>query len=274
MKNRLYTFAFLTLALLIQGPALIAQKSISDIAELSDKKWSKFVHTSMNDYWLEGLVSTNLLDADKTPQPKRIGILTVQLYSLGSESSMRAGDWVTTTKYSSTAEGQAFFVDQMMAIIVPEMTQVFGNAGYELLEPSAYLDTPEKHEIYKTGKSTIETSGLTKLAAGKLEAGADYNFSGEVPAGYEWYPVSPTALSMDTKGPPAYGLLAEKLGLDGLLIFSLTTVTSKKYVSLDKFNAAIVGPVDDNKDAEYKGRINSGSMNRARDGIYYAYAGF
>jgi len=69
-------------------------------------------------------------------------------------------------------------------------------------------------------------------------------------------------------------LLAEKLGLDGLLILSLTTVTSKKYVSLDKFDAVIVGPVDDNKDAEYKGRINSGSMNRARDGIYYSSAGF
>ena len=69
-------------------------------------------------------------------------------------------------------------------------------------------------------------------------------------------------------------MLAEKLGLDGLLILSLTTVTSKKYVSFDKFNAVIVGPVDDDKDAEYKGRINSGSMNRARDGIYYSYAGF
>ena len=90
-----------------------------------------------------------------------------------------------------------------MAIIVPEMTQVFGNAGYELPEPAAYLDTPEKREIYKTGKTTIETSGLTKLAAGKPEAGADYDFSGEVPAGYEWCPVSPVALTMDTKGPPA-----------------------------------------------------------------------
>jgi len=34
---------------------------------------------------------------------------------------------------------------------------------YELPEPSAYPDTPEKREIYKTSKTTIETDSRSRL---------------------------------------------------------------------------------------------------------------
>ena len=77
MKNRLYKFAFLTFALLISGPALIAQKSISDIAELSDKKWDKLVKSYKNTSTaigeLQKLLNAELLAEENLPNPKKSG---------------------------------------------------------------------------------------------------------------------------------------------------------------------------------------------------------
>lgn len=275
MKNLLLNSAALFLVIFGLNQSLQAQKSVTDIAELSDKKWDKFLSSDVPAfYYLQGLVNTGLLDAENAPQPKRIGILTFQLYSLGSSSSSKAGDWVYTRTYYSTEGGEAFLTDQIMGMIVPEMKRSFTDAGYELLTPSEYLDTPAKREAYETGASTIEASGLTKFAWGSLESGSDDGYEGVVPEGYQFYPISPKALSGDIKGPAGYGLLAEKLGLDGLLIISMTTVTSRKYITLDNFSAAVVGPINDNKEAEYKGRIGAGNMNRARNGLVYSYAGF
>lgn len=274
MKSIRFNTAALLLLIFGCIPSVDAQKSITEIAEMSDKKWDKFARSEIiGDYWLEGLIGTGLLNPENVPEPKRIGIVTLQMYSISTYSTQKAGGWIYTRSFSPTAEGEAFLVDQMMGIIVPVMKETFKKEGYEILEPEEFADTPEKSEAYKNGRDSIEATGFTKLIGGKIESGADEDFSGLVPEGYVFYPISPDNLGMDSKGPAGYGKLAERLGLDAVMILSMMATTSKKYVTLNHFRAAIVCPVQDNKEAEYTGRINSKSMNYARDGIVCSYAG-
>ncbi|HKK39630.1 MAG TPA: hypothetical protein VJ949_09455, partial [Cryomorphaceae bacterium] len=195
MKIQFYLPKTILIIALAMATNLSAQKSIEDIAEMSDKKWDKFVQSQMiGDYWLEGLINTGLLDPENVPEPKRIGIITLQMYSISSSSTLKTDNWIYTQTFSPTAEGEAFLVDQMMSIIVPVMDKTFEREGYEILEPEEFADTAEKLDAYKNGRDSIEATGFTKLIGGKIESGADEDFSGMVPAGYEFYPISPENL--------------------------------------------------------------------------------
>ncbi|MBL0766130.1 hypothetical protein [Marivirga atlantica] len=251
-----------------------AQKSIKDIAEMKDKQWGKFVKTSFTGaYWLEGLTSVGLLDADKTPQPKKIGLLTMQLYTASASTSNTAGNWTTTTYFTTSEEGSKLLIENLKEYMLPAMKQAFNEVDIQLLEPAEFADTPEKKEIYMNSRDEIETGGFTQMITSSLENGKETNFAGTVPEGYTWYPVTAGVLDVDVKGPSGYGELAEKLGLDGVLVVTILTTTHRKYISLNKVEMGVAGPINDNPEAEYNGRINSKSMNTARGGVMYGYAG-
>lgn len=282
--NRLASFILLYLCF---STLTLAQKSLQEIADLNDKKWDKLVKSYKNSgSWidaLQGLLNEELLAEENLPDPKKIGVLTVQIMDKSetkvSKSTFKGAYSTTTnTTYSKnflSPSGSNIVADKFLETMLPIFEDQFRAKGISLIEPKDFLTDEEKRTIYQEGVDKIEVSGLVKsmLSINSFLTRKDREVQSSLSAsGYEFYPVSASIMSMDFKSPAALGLIVEDLGLDAVLVLTVNVslVRNGKSMVLHGLEAGIVGPIDDDTTKEYKGRIGAGMMNMYRDGLPFS----
>ncbi|WP_425636591.1 hypothetical protein ACPUEN_14360 [Algoriphagus yeomjeoni] len=287
MKSLFKSLVFFILLFLCFSNLVSAQKSLQDIAELNDKKWDKLVKNYRNNStWidqLQGLLNEDLLAEENLPDPKGIGVLTMQVWdkseTVVSQSTFEGMySSTTTTTYSKnflSPSGSNIVADKFIETMLPIYGDQFKTKGISLIEPQEFLTDEEKRTIYKEGVYAIEVSGLVKslLSINTFLTGKDKEVQSSLSAsGYEFYPVSASIMSSDFKSPASLGLIVEDLGLDAVLILTVNVslVRNGKSLVLHGLEAGIVGPIDDDQSKEYKGRIGAGMMNMYRDGLSFS----
>ncbi|EAZ82022.1 hypothetical protein [Algoriphagus machipongonensis] len=278
MKSIFKPLAFFSLFFLGISSLGFAQKSLQEIAELNDKKWDKLVKNYRNYSnsidQLQGLLNVELLAEENLPNPKKIGVLSMQVWDYSVTNSSKVAQTTVYQKNFLTPEGSNLVADHFLESILPIFQDQFQAKGIALVEPSEFLTDEEKRKIYEEGGSRIETSGLVKTL-GSITSFLYNSKMGEgsvAASGYEFYPISVVNMSTDFKAPATLGLLVEDLDLDAVLILSVgvSLVKNGRTMVLHKIEAAIVGPIDDDQSKEYKGRIGAGMMNMYRDGLNYS----
>ncbi len=98
--------------------------------------------------------------------PKKVGILTFVVQDRSSSSSYTAGDWKFTTTAKATADGTSMVANQIYFNVIKGFKETFKHKGMNLLEPSEYLDTDTKRDLYnnfelKNPKILTMFSGIT-----------------------------------------------------------------------------------------------------------------
>lgn len=291
MKTIKQTSLIFVLLLLCSANLVSAQKSMQDLAELKDRKWDKLVTSYKNSStWidqLQGLLSVDLLAEENLPNPKNVGVLTMQIWDksitkISKTSTKSPFSTTTTTLYSKkflTPSGSNMVADTFLKTMLPVFVDKFQAKGISVLEPKDYLDSEEKKTIYQNGVNKVELSGLSKTLQklNKFLTKKDLEVQGSLSAtGYEFYPLSAKLISIDFKAPASVGLIAEDLGLDAVLIVTINVSLEKrgKSLVLHGIETALVGPIDDDTSKEYKGRIGAGMMNKYRDGMNFSSAYF
>ncbi|GGE31739.1 hypothetical protein GCM10010832_10080 [Psychroflexus planctonicus] len=260
---------------------------MQDVAELKDRKWDKLVKSYKNNStWidaLQGLLNEDLLSEDNLPNPKKIGVLTMQIWDksitkVSKTTTKTPFSTTTTTLYSKnylTPSGSNMVADKFLEHMLPILKTKFKAKSISLLEPKEYLNSEEKTTIYRDGVNKIELSGLSKSLQklNKFFTKKDLEVQGSLSAtGYEFYPLSAKLVSTDFKAPASVGLISEELELDAVLIITVNVSLEKRGKSLviHGIETALVGPIDDDTTKEYKGRIGAGMMNKYRDGLNFS----
>lgn len=269
-----------TIVLLGISNSIHAQKSMQDLAELKDKKWDKLVKSYKNNStWidqLQGLLNEDLLKEENLPNPKKIGILTMQIFDKSTTKINKVADVTVYTKNYLTEAGSNVIADKFLNGMLPTFTKAFEEQDISLLEPKDYLTDGNKKKVYKESEDQVEISGLSKALRNSFTrmltgdvSGKSWNVSA---TGYEFYPISASIVATDFKAPASIGLIAEKLELDAVLIISVNVslVKNGKSMMLHGIETAMVGPINDDTSKEYKGRIGAGMMNKYRDGLTFS----
>jgi len=271
------TFKFLIffLGLFIISSTLTAQKSIEDIAKMKENKWQKLVEGKYGYINLipgfKTMIQENLLKEENVPNPKNIGILTFQLWDEPTWKSTRAGDWVYYEKNLLTEEGSNLVSNELYKLMLPAIKKKFSSAGITLKTTDEYLDSEEKMQIYREGASQVKVSGLVKFLTDGLHnrLQGENEGQGTVSAdGYAFYPVTASVMASDFKAPGIVGKITENLGLDASLIISVNVSIEKggKLLVFRGMGMAIVGPVKDEEDVEFRGKIGKKMVQYQRDG--------
>lgn len=283
MKTIKQTSLIFVLLLLCSANLVSAQKSMQDLAELKDRKWNKLVKSYKNSStWidqLQGLLSVDLLTEDNLPNPKRIGVLTMQIWDNSVTNSSKIGNTTLYTKNYLTPSGSNLVADKFHNAMMPVFTAKFKESGISLLEPKDFLTNEENKQAYIDGANKVELSGLMKVmsSVNSILMGGKEKAQGSASAtGYEFYPLSAKLVSSDFKAPASVGLITEDLDLDAVLIITINVSLEKrgKSLVLHGIETALVGPIDDDTSKEYKGRIGAGMMNKYRNGMNFSSAYF
>jgi hypothetical protein len=278
MKSLLPRIAFAVFFYLGLSTFAEAQKSIQEIAELNEKKWDKLVKNYKNySTWidqLQGLLNEELLAEENLPNPKKIGVLSMQVWDYSVTTSSKVAQTTIYSKNYLTPEGSNLVADHFLEILLPEFQNQFQAKGIALVEPSEFITDEEKRKIYEEGGSRIETSGLVKTLGSitNLLYNEKMGEGSVAASGYEFYPISVVTMATDFKAPATLGLVVEDLDLDAVLILSVgvSLVRNGRTMLLHEIEAGIVGPIDDDQSKEYKGRIGAGTMNMYRDGMSFS----
>lgn len=277
-SKNLLLIALAVFFLAISSP-INAQKTVQDLAELKDKKWGKLVKSYKNSStWidqLQGLLNEDLLKEENLPNPKKIGVLTMQVWDNSVTKSTKIGDATIFSKNFLTSAGSNIVADKFHNAMMPVFTAKFKERGISLLEPKDFLTNEENKQAYIDGANKVELSGLMKVmgSIGSILMGSKEQAQGTASAtGYEFYPISAKAISSDFKAPASIGLIAEDLNLDAVLIITVdvSLVKNGKSMLFHGIETVIIGPINDDKSIEYKGRIGAGMMNKYRDGLTFS----
>lgn len=277
-SKKLLSLALAIFFIAISSP-INAQKSVQDLAELKDKKWDKLVKSYKNNStWidqLQGLLNEDLLKEENLPNPKKIGVLTMQIWDKSITKSSKIGNTTLFTKNYLTPSGSNLVADKFLNEMLPVFQKEFQEQNISLLEPKEFLTSEEKTNVYKDGVNNVEMSGLSKALRNSFTRmlTGDVKGQGSLSAtGYEFYPLSASIVATDFKAPASIGLIAEKLDLDAVLILTINVslIKNGKSMILHGIETALVGPIDDDKTKEYKGRIGAGMMNKYRDGLTFS----
>lgn len=278
LSKKLPTLVLALFLLALSSPSY-AQKSIQDLAELKDNKWNKLVKSYKNNStWidqLQGLLNEDLLKEENLPNPKKIGVLTMQIWDKSITTSSKIGNTTLYTKNYLSPSGSNLVADKFLNEMLPVFRQEFQEQTILLIEPTDYLSDEDKTKIYKEGVSQVEMSGLSKALRNSFTRMLTGDVSGQgslSATGYEFYPLSASIVATDFKAPASIGLIAEKLELDAVLIITVNVslVKNGKSMVLHGIETAIVGPINDDSSKEYSGRIGAGMMNKYRDGLTFS----
>jgi hypothetical protein len=289
MKSLSQSLLSIVLSLFFLGISsnISAQKSIQDLADLKQNKWDKLVKSYKNNStWidqLQGLLNENLLKEENLPNPKKIGVMTMQIWdksmtNVSTNSYKSFATTTTTTLYSKnylSPSGSNVVADKFLENMLPVFDSKFKKEGISLAEPKDFASDEAKRLIYEEGVNKVELGALTKSLQ-KLNTfltKKDLEVQGSLSAtNYEFYPLSAKLVSMDFKAPASIGLIAEELGLDAVLFITVNVSLEKggKSLVLHGIETSVIGPIDDDKTIEYKGVIGAGMMNKYRDGLTFS----
>ncbi|WP_026947562.1 hypothetical protein [Algoriphagus marincola] len=175
MKSYLPKIAFSLLFYLSFSTFAHAQKSMQELAELNDKKWDKLVKSYKNNStWidqLQGLLNKELLAEENSPNSKKIGVLSMQVWDYSVTTSSKVAQTTIYSKNYLTPEGSNLVADHFLEILLPEFQDQFQAKGIALVEPSEFITDEESGKlihsniIVEMGKLKILTSYFCKGTA-------------------------------------------------------------------------------------------------------------
>ncbi|MFK5891374.1 MAG: hypothetical protein QM486_11660 [Flavobacteriaceae bacterium] len=145
--------------------------------------------------------------------PKKVGILTFIVHDKSSSSSYTAGGWKHSTTSKATKDGVSMLANQIYFNVIKGMKESFSHKGMNLLEPSEYLDTDTKRDLYNNYK--LKNPKILKLFSGITGSGN----SGPA-IGYRAMPLVSFGLTASTstsKAGKARDAFFNQLGLDAIL---------------------------------------------------------
>lgn len=263
---------------------LSAQKSIEDIAEMKEKKWQKLAegqHGYINLIpGLKTMIKEGMLKEENVPNPKEIGILTFQLWDESTWKQVAKSDTQSFYELHTISEdGSNMISNKLYEIMYPALKKEFANANITLKTTSEYLDSQGDKEIYASGANEVEVSGLMKfLTSGFLNRlQGETQGQGTVSAdGYAFYPVTARIMNSDYKAPASVGKIVEKLDLDAGLVLSVNVSIERggKLLAFNGMEMGVVGPVKDEEDVEFRGKIGKKMVQYQRDGQGFASSYF
>lgn len=250
-----------------------AQKTIREMAEMSDKKFSKLVKEDS----YAGQVRTFAKAYEKQtgkdlPDPVVPQIKTVALLSFFtadySQIDVKAYNrgWVFENYINET--GGEMLVNEFYSLSINELKAIFAKNGMKLLTPDEYLQTDAQRQVYKTYEVEISRLAGGVSAISSFFTKADSKSLTPV-KGYRAFPAAIVNLGMDMKAVRDLGKLAKQLGVDALLTVNTLTQLEKGEVGLKGITMALhaPNPVPDDPDMKY-------GMGFYYDGILVGSVGF
>jgi len=168
MKISILTKLGIILSLLFLSVNLSAQSTgIQKLLDNPDKMYSKeFVYGRTGDskYIRKSQIKKGYVTAADYVLPKKVGILTFIIHDRSSSSSYTAGGWKHSSTAKATKDGTSMVANQIYFNVIKGMKSTFSAKGMNLLEPSEYLDTEAKRELYlnyELKNPKIPFSGIT-----------------------------------------------------------------------------------------------------------------
>ena len=265
MKNTLILVAVLLGIVNVYG-----QKSIQELAELSDKKFEKKVSSGNSAVLVKSFAKNARRKGVDLPDPlvpplKKVGILsffTADLSERDSKAIRRGGIYESFLTTDGGKEILQSFHDEALNALKNE----FSSQGIMLLTPEEYL-TEETLEIYDNFQIETSKMGSAVLASANYLQGQSEK-SIVAATGYKVFP-APTVLSgTDPKVISSMADLANQLGVDALLTVQIVTRKEKNKIGLSAIRISLHGPnpVPDDPKVKY-------GLGKYVSGILIEYAG-
>ena len=140
-------FCFLAISITVSAQS----KGIQKLLDNPEKMYSKtFVYGRVGDsrYIRKSQIKKGYVSEADYVLPKRVGILTFVVQDRSSSASYTAGGWKFKTTAKATKDGSSMVANQIYFNVIQEMKKTFSEKGMNLLEPSEYLDTDAKRDLY------------------------------------------------------------------------------------------------------------------------------
>lgn len=214
----------------IMSSTVFAQKSVQEWADMEDKKFTKKMLEGSGLYLLKKFVESD----DQVPQLKRVGILGLSIIQPTYDDKQ---PYSIITPYLTDA-GTVFFAERLYKSSIAAMKADFQASGVELLESAEYLDTDAKRKKFK--ETEFEMSDMWKAVASmanRLRGGRVDDVMGNLPG--TKFIIGTIA---DAKVWRAIAAFTKEMELDAMLVIETTLLFDGKITSLDKIEAALVGP--------------------------------
>jgi hypothetical protein len=256
------------LGILMAAGTASAQKSIREYVDKTDReKIKSSIVISGRPVTAAGYGDghgANPLLTSKDQIPKKIALINLYIYDLGTTTVSDAGNWVTTTYMAVSGNGGNMLANEILNKSIADLKGGFSKNGITLLTPQEYLDTEEKRDFYYE-QFTPQMSKMGNFI-GNLETkhqdiavAADYYRGFDIAAAHDH-------LRSESLG----GVLAKKLEVDGVMIVAVELQSDNKVVNIHGFKASIHGPNPiPREDKKY---IGQGTGTGYYEGNYYAGA--
>lgn len=235
----------------------MAQKTIKELADMPDKKFSKL----MTEENYAGQIRTFAKAYEKQtgkdlPEPVPVPMKRVALLSFFtadfSQIDVKAYRRHQVFENYINEAGGKMLVNDFYKLSINDLKKIFAANGMELLTPDEYLKTNEQKQLYKTYEVNV-----SKLAAGATAIGGFFtkaNNKSLTPAdGYRAYPAPVVNSGMDMKAVRDLGKLANELDVDALLTINTLTQLEKGEVGLKGISMSLhaPNPVPDDPEMKY-----------------------
>jgi len=241
MKNSILIKSSIVLFFLFVNINSSAQSTgIQKLLDKPDKMYKTFVYGRTGDskYIRKSQIKKGYVTAADYVMPKKVGILTFIIHDRSSSSSYTAGGWKYRTTAKATKDGTSMVANQIYFNVIQGMKDSFSDKGMSLLEPSEYLDTDAKRDLYynfELKNPKIPFSGIT--GAGN---------SGPA-IGYRAMPLISFGLKAAGKQIEVRDAFFNKLELDAILIVEIVMSISGNAVFSIKSDLLYKNPASGTK---------------------------
>jgi len=155
------------LFMLVFSLNISAQSSgIQKLLDKPEKMHKGFVYYMGASYIRKWQIKKGFATKTNYVMPKKVGILTFIIQDRSSSSSYSAGGWKHSSTAKATKDGTSMVANEIYFNVIKDFKKSFSSKGMNLLEPSEYLDTDAKRDLYnnfelKTPKILNMFSGVT-----------------------------------------------------------------------------------------------------------------
>ena len=227
MKLKLTTAFILSFLFSISGSTLYAQSvGIQKLLDNPEKMYSKaFVYSMASTSIRKWQIKKGFATKADYVLPKKVGILTFIVQDRSSSSSYSAGGWTHKTTAKATKDGTSMVANEIYFNVINGLKESFSYKGMNLLEPSEYLDTDAKQDLYNNFE--LKDPKILKMFSGVTGSGN----SGPV-IGYRAMPM--LSFGSGAKSIKARDDFFNQLELDALLIVEITmSITGNALYSIN-----------------------------------------
>ncbi len=239
MKNSILLRSIFIIGIILFTTNTIGQSAgIQKLLDKPEKMYSKtFVYGRTGDskYIRKSQIKKGYVTAEDYVMPKKVGILTFVVNDRSSSSSYTAGGWKHSTTAKATKDGTSMVANEIYFNVIKGMKDSFNNKGMNLLEPSEYLDTEVKQDLYYNYE--LKNPKILTMFSGITGSGN----SGPV-IGYRAMPLESFGLKAAGKQIEARDAFFNQLELDAILIVEIVMSITGNAVYSIKSNLLYKNP--------------------------------